>query len=130
MKENKVSKDVALEEFESMCVTMGVETIEDELDSESQKTYQDAKRRVVRAIMRGHVTIDNGVPTVHCDGGEVVTFVEPTGDVFLVPGAKDTDMRQMFKIAGALTKGKAQLARRKMPDFRVLMSLTGLFMSM
>ncbi len=126
----KVDKDTAQAEFESMCDEMGVEYDADILGEEAMKAFDTNKARVVKAIMTGLVVTDGGHPIVKAKGGDV-KFSAMTGGVFLQPqGKKDTDMHLMYKIAAELTGGSAKMPTRSGNEFRVMMSLTQLFIAM
>ncbi|BAV81056.1 hypothetical protein [Vibrio phage CKB-S1] len=128
--EYKVDRETAEADFDQMCATMGVETDEDIMEQADREDFGKHRMRVIKAIMTGHVTVSGGVPSVQC-GDETVTFQEPKGGAFLVPMKKGEDeLRRMYKIAGQLTEGKAKMAQRSMPDYRVLLSLTSLFIAM
>ncbi len=130
-KDYVVDRESAEAEFDVMCEAMGVEIDEDIMAKDDREDFEKHRERVIKAIMTGAVTTEGGVPSVQCSNGDVVKFKEPKGGDFLVPMKKgEDDMRRMYKIAGELTSGTAKLALRPMRDYRVLLSLTSLFISM
>ncbi|AAQ96545.1 hypothetical protein [Vibrio phage VP16C] len=129
--EYKVDRETAEAEFDQMCDVMGVETDEDIMAKDDREDFAKHKERVIKSIMRGVVVLNDGVPTVHCSDGDKVTFKEPKGGAMIQPMKKNEDeLNRIYKIAGTLTGGTAHLAKRHMRDYRPLLSLTSLFISM
>ncbi len=131
MKEYQIDRDTAESEFEQICETMGVEVDEDIMAKDDREDFAKHRERIIKSIMTGVVTVESGVPSVVCSDGDTVVFREPTGGALLQPMKKGEDeLNRIYKIAGSLTNGTAKLNKRTMKDYRPMMSLTSLFISM
>lgn len=131
MKDYKVDRDTAEAEFDTMCDAMGVEVDEDIMAKDDREDFAKHRERIIKGIMAGTVVIQDGAPSVVCSDGETVVFREPKGGVLLQPMKKNEDeLNRIYKIAGTLTGGTAKLAQRPMRDYRPLLSITSLFISM
>lgn len=131
MKDYKIDRDTAEAEFDGICDAMGIETDEDIMAKDDREDFAKHRERIIKSIMTGVITTEAGAPSVTCSDGDVVVFCEPKGGALLQPMKKNEDeLNRIYKIAGTLTGGTAKLAQRPMRDYRPLLSITSLFISM
>jgi hypothetical protein len=87
MMEDKVCKETATEDFERMVIAAEVDP--EGMSDEELSDYDDTKRKFIRLIQRGKLTIDdNGLPTLHTNTDIVpeLRFRSPYASVIIAQG--------------------------------------------
>jgi hypothetical protein len=125
--------EMAEQEFERMCATMGVEIDMSGEDEDTVKGFDDLKRKVCRAITSGELVLtDDGRPVYTTTGGEAMEFKEMTGATLMsmdrVKSGENT--AKMFTVIKELTGGGVPPSQLKPKDIRVLFALVSLFLAM
>ena len=136
MTEQKISKEMAEQEFDRFGELMDLDFDTSFMDEDDRKGFEQSKRRLVRAIMVGSMIIDDeGRPvfTPQRAGQEVnaITFNEPTGATYMAMDRKKKteDMGKMMALMADYTKTSAGLfAKMKNADFKVCLAVTTLFL--
>ena len=136
--ETKIVLEVAEAEFSRFTGAMDLDDGAG-LAGEDSKSYSENRARIVRAIMRGSLVInDKGEPVYTCQRGEPgaepvkVTFYEPTGASLMAMDGKkkDHDVGKMYAVMGDICKTPAvTFARMKNADLKVCQSLMVLFLA-
>lgn len=105
-----VSAEVALDEFGRFCECMDLDVDESDMDAEDLATFRKARKKVLKAIMSGKMTVDSdGVPTYHYvapSGNSVaIRFSEPTGKVLeqLDKVKKGHNMEGLYRFMSEMT---------------------------
>jgi len=137
MSENKLSKEVAEQEFQRFADMMDLDLDLTSMDSEDGKDFTLQKNRIIKAMMNGALVInDEGCPvyTPQFAGGDVnpITFYEPTGAALMAMDRKKAghDVGKMFASMGEMTKTSTGLfAKMKNRDLRICMAVTTLFLA-
>src|SRR5690606_5046195 len=132
MTEHKVPRDVAEEEFNRFLEAMDLEPIF--VDDDDKKGFEDARQRIVRAMMRGQLVInDKGEPVfTPGDGKGDITFHEPTGNTFMATDQKrkNHDVAKSFAAMAECTKTSiARFATMSNRDMKVCQSIILLFLA-
>jgi hypothetical protein len=129
-----VAKEVAESEFSRFIEAMDLDIDSSSMDAEDLKSFESAKRKILRAIERGQLVIDDkGQPVFapQMSKTEPITFYEPTGASFMAMDAKKKghDVAKMFSVMADMTrrdiKTFSQLANR---DFQVCQAIVMLFL--
>jgi hypothetical protein len=136
MPENKISVEMAEQEFERFGEAMDLDFDMSFMDEEDRKGFEQAKRRIVKAIMSGAMLInEEGCPvfTPQRAGGDVnpITFYEPTGATYMAMDRKKKteDMGKMMALMADYTQTSAGLfAKMKNADFKICLAVTTLFL--
>lgn len=134
MPEKRVAREVALQEFDRFVEAMDIDGETTGLDPDDAKSFEEAKRKVVRAIEHGHLVIDDKGQPVYTPqgGGEPITFYEPTGATWMAIDSKKKgqDVGKMVAIMADMTHQPAALFSR-LPgrDFKICQTLTNLFLA-
>lgn len=132
-----INKVMAEQEFYRFAADMGLDIDPEGMDEEDKIGFEQQKRRIVNAIMRGSLTInDNGEPiyTPQHAGEDVnpIIFHEPTGASLMAMDkkGKTEDMRKLFSVMGEMTKTSAGLfSKMKMRDLKVCQAVVTLFLA-
>lgn len=136
MAENKISVEMAEQEFERFGEAMDLDFDTSFMDEEDRKGFEGAKRRIVKAIMSGAMVInEDGCPvfTPQRAGEDVkpITFYEPTGATYMAMDRKKKteDMGKMFALMADYTRQSAGLfSKMKNADVKVCIAVTTLFL--
>jgi hypothetical protein len=136
MAENKISVEMAEQEFERFGEAMDLDFDTSFMDEEDRKGFEGSKRRIVKAIMSGAMIInDEGCPvyTPQRAQGDVnpITFYEPTGATYMAMDRKKKteDMGKMMALMADYTQTSSGLfAKMKNADFKVCLAVTTLFL--
>jgi len=131
--------DVAEAEFEKFCRLMDLDVETEHMSAEDLKSFESIKRRICRAIERGHVQVkDTGEPVFHPQAGddaddrEPITFHEPTGATILaLDSAKEgQSVHKAFAALAEFTRQPAaRYSRMANRDFKVCQALMTLFLA-
>ena len=82
---NEVAKEVAEQEFERFAEEMDLDLDTSSMDAEDLKAFNKQKNRIIRAIERGHLVINENGEAVYTPNnnrskqGDPITFHERTG---------------------------------------------------
>jgi len=104
--EQKVDRETAEREFEKFVEAMDLDVDKDGMDDEDRKAFDNAKRKFIRAVMRGRLSLnENGEPVVQPTDGEPITFHEPRGDTFMATDQKKQghDVAKNIAMMAAMT---------------------------
>ena len=135
MSQPKVATEVAVAEFERFAESMDLDIAPKGMDAEDQKALDDLKRKIVGAIERGSLVVDDkGQPvfTPQVGDREPITFYEPVGSTLtsMDQRKKGQDIAKMFVTLAAQTKQPvkrfADMAGR---DIKVCQALITLFLA-
>jgi hypothetical protein len=131
----KITKDFAEMEFTRFCEAMDIDNTPDNMTEEDYQSFLGQKSKVVRAIMRGSLFVnDDGEPvytTQRDKEPRKLTFYEPEGKNLMVMDKKkrDEDVTKMFATLGSMTKTSAStFASMKMSDLKVCLAVGVLFL--
>jgi hypothetical protein len=133
---DKVSFEVAEQEFFRFCESMDLDADEGKMSEEKKEEYQKNKSVVVKAIQKGSLFIsENGEPTFTPqrtkDIGPII-FYEPTGSSLMAMDKKKggEDIAKLYSAMADMTKTHAKtFANMKMADLKVCMTLFTFFLS-
>lgn len=133
--EEKVSLDVCESEFERFCEAMDLDVNPDEMDAEDKTAFEQAKRRIVKAMRTGALVInDEGEPVYTPQRGEQkdpITFHEPDGaSLMAIDQVKAKhEMAKTNAVLAAITKeSSARFAKMLNRDLKVCQSIMVLYM--
>lgn len=135
MTDEKVAEEVAEQEFERFLAEMDLVIDEKGMDAEDLASFKDAKGKVVRAMQRGSLVIDEkGQPifTPVAGNAETITFYEPTGATLMEAdrAKRNHDIDKMMKVLGSTTKKGARVfAEMSMRDLKVCQAIMMLFLA-
>jgi len=134
---NKISNEVALAEFDRFVDEMGLLIDPAQMDAEDKTAFEKQKARIVDAIEKGHLVInENGeaVYTPHRNASrhkEPITFHERTGaSVLAMDGKKkNQDMAKTYAIMAEMCKvHPSTFASLAGPDIKVCEAIYALLM--
>jgi len=136
MADNKISLEMAEQEFMRFGDAMDLDFDTDFMDEEDRKGFEANKRRIVKAIMSGAMVVnDDGCPvyTPQKAVGDVnaITFYEPTGATYMAMDRKKKteDMGKMIAVMADFTQTSSGiLSKMKNSDFKVCLAVTLLFL--
>lgn len=134
---SKVATEVAEAEFDRFVEAMDLDIDPKGWDADDKKSFEEAKRKIVRAIERGKLAVDgDGQPvlTTASKSGEAkqITFYEPIGADLMAMDQKkkNHDVAKMYATLGAITKTDAQtFASMANRDLKVCQAILGLFLA-
>jgi hypothetical protein len=133
MTDQKVASEVAVAEFERFLETMDLDIDTSKMDADDLKSFDEAKRKLVRAIERGHLVVDDkGQPVYTPQGsGTAITFFEPTGASFMATDGKKKgyDVAKMNAMLGDITKqSPVTFAKMAGRDYKICQTILVLFL--
>jgi hypothetical protein len=135
MAENKISVEMAEQEFDRFAEAMDLEFDTANMDSEDVKGFEQQKSVITKAIQKGSLIIDdNGQPVYtpqRTDGINPIVFHEPTGaSLMAMDGGKKTeDVKKLYHVMADVTERDAKLfSSMKMADLKVCMAVITLFL--
>lgn len=134
MEPTLVAVEVAEHEFARFMESMDLDANTSRMDAEDLKEFEALKYKVVRSIMRGHLTVDDkGQPVFTPQLGETgpITFYEPTGATFVAADGKKKghDFEKMLAIMGNMTRTNPGVFSKLVGrDFKVCQALVQLFL--
>ena len=131
----KISKEMAEAEFNRFADLMDLDLDPSGMSSDDRADFVVEKRKIIRALCKGDLVInENGEPIftpVRSEDKEPITFFEPTGASLAAMDRtkKDHDITKMFTTMADMTKrNAATFACMKMPDLKVCMGISTLFL--
>jgi hypothetical protein len=129
----KVAREVALADFERMCVAYRVELDLSDLTDDERKEFATVRDTIVRMQMRGIVVVGaDGNPTYTTPDGKSFTFHPPTGATLMAMEAagKDKQISGTYSALADMTHTDASdFARLNLRDVHALNHLAGLFLA-
>ena len=134
-KQRVVAREVAESELERFIESMDLQVkLEGKMSEEDAVSLHNTKERLIHAIMRGHLVIDEkGQPVYTPQLGvcEPITFYEPTGAGFIAMdgAAKGKDMTKMFRMMGETCQcDPSRFAKMKNRDVGICIAIFSLFL--
>jgi hypothetical protein len=133
----KVAREVAELEFERICVARRIDTDESEMDDDDKKSFAEIKRKVVRAIERGDLVVnESGDPifTPPVAGAQALTFHRPTGATFMAMDSRGGNGKGgITATVAAITEmtrtAPGVVSKLEAPDFQFCCTLANLFLA-
>lgn len=131
-----VATEVAELEFNRFCDEMDLDVDESTMDADDLKSFSEAKKRIVREIEAGRLSVDEkGQPTYtprYGDSGPL-TFYRPSGETLMAMDGKkkDHDVHKFYAVIAAMTK-KSPGAIAKLDlktDLKVAQTIAILFLA-
>lgn len=130
----KVPRDVCEAEFERFCESNFLIVDQSDMDDEDKNAYVDARRKIMFAMERGDLVIDeHGLPvyTPVKDDGGTITVHRPRGVTFTQADMKKEARKaaRLNAMLAEVTKSpESRFTRMDYVDLRVLHALLGLFL--
>ena len=125
-------KEVAEQEFERMCRTRRVETDIEEMDEKARESFEGRKRKVVKAIMRGLLVVnDAGDPTYTPPvvGAKPLVFHKLTGAALIAHDKANGHMGAItLTLAECTQTSPSELAKLDAKDYQFCCELVNLFL--
>lgn len=137
--ENKISKEMAEEEFKNWCEANELDCDETSMNEEDKAAFEPLKNRIVKAIQKGVVVIDGDTIEYTLSGkyegsmaGMKIKINSPTARLFSgMDGYKDTQM--IKKLQGAMSAlcgiDIGIFSKMTIPDWKFFQSVCVLFMN-
>ena len=136
MKDYKVVKEVAENEFFRFLEKMDIEVDFDEMSDDDTKDFSTCKNKLVKAIMQGSLIInDEGLPVytpTRSDNKDPITFNEASGSTILQTDKSKSNqtIHKIYASMAELTKTTPSLfSKMKMKDLNICMSICTLFLA-
>lgn len=135
MSEKKVATEVAEAEFSRFIEAMDLDVDPKDWSDEDKKSFEDTKRKVIRAMERGDLVInDDGLPvfTPTMGNREPFTFHEPTGTTLMAidQAKKGANVSAAFKMLADMTQTDAtRFSKMANRDLKVCQALQALFLA-
>ena len=135
MAENKVSVEMAEQEFDRFAEAMDLEFDTSNMDQEDVKGFGHNKGIIIKAIQKGALVIDDKGQPVYTpqrtSDVKPIVFHEPTGaSLMAMDGGKKTeDVKKLYHVMADVTERDAKLfSSMKMADLKVCMAVITLFL--
>lgn len=135
MAEDKISVEMAEQEFDRFVEAMDLEFDTGAMDQEDVKGFEHNKGIVIKAIQKGVLIIDdNGQPVYtlqRTEGVPPIVFREPTGASLMAMdnGRKAEDVKKLYNVMADVTgRAPALFSSMKMADLKVCMAVITLFL--
>lgn len=135
MAENKVSVEMAEQEFDRFAEAMDLEFDTANMDQEDVKGFDHNKSIILKAIQKGALIIDEKGQPVYTpqrtSDVSPIVFREPTGaSLMAMDGGKKTeDVKKLYHVMADVTERDAKLfSSMKMADLKVCMAVITLFL--
>lgn len=130
--EEKVAPDVAKHEFHRFLEKMDIDVDPTGWDDEDKRSFAEAERRVVGAIVSGRLAIDeSGCPVFSPGKGDPITFYEPTGATLMAMDQKKRghdNGKMMAAMADMTRESIKRYAAMPHRDLKLCLSIVALFM--
>lgn len=133
--EFKVDKDTAEAEFQRFVDMMDLDIDVETLDDEDKEALKTNKRKILKALRRGSLVInDEGEPVFTprvSARTEAITFYEPEGKSFMASDGKKKghDIRKSYAIMADMTKTNVQtFSLMKNRDLDVCLAVINVFL--
>ena len=135
MLEDKISKEMAEQEFDRFAEAMDLEFDTAGMDPEDIKGLEHNKGIVLKALQKGALTIDDEGQPVYSPqrSGDIkpIVFREPTGASLMAMdhGKKAEDVKKLYNVMADVTGREPKLfASMKMADLKICMAVITLFL--
>lgn len=132
MSEDKVAAEVAEQEFNRFCEAMDLDVDPAGMDDDDKALFVDSKRRLVKAIRGGSLTIDEkGQPVFTPSVGSPIVFGEPIGEQLMAGDAKKASHShaRLFAVLAEITKNpESRFRKMANRDLKVCKALGLLFL--
>lgn len=135
MPEDKVSAEMAEQEFDRFAESMDLEFDTSSMDPEDKKGFDHNKGIIIKAIQKGSLFIDDKGQPVYtpqrtADVAPIV-FKEPTGASLMAmdSGKKAEDVKKLYHVMADVTGREPKVfSNMKMADLKVCMAVITLFL--
>jgi len=135
MNDSVVAKEVAEADFERFAAGMDLDVDPSGMDAEDRKGFEQQKSKVVGAIQSGALVINDDDEPVftpqRTKDAKPITFHEPTGASLMAMDRKKKaeDIGKLYASMADITGTHAStFSKMKMPDLKVCMAITTLFL--
>lgn len=136
MAEEKVVKEQAEAEFENWADRNGIDIDTTSMDQEDAAQYDKQRKRIVTAIMKGNLIINDSGDAVYSlqdaiGPVDTITFYEPTGSTYMAADKKKAgqDVSKLYAMMAAMTKTTIQtFSKMKNRDLKICQGITLLFL--
>ena len=132
---SKIAKEVAEQDFNRFIEANDLLVEHDGMEKEDRESFGEQKARIVRAIAKGHLVInEDGEPVYtpqRSEDSKPLTFHEPTGASLMAMDRKkkNEDVGKLYATMGDMTRTDAKtFSSMKMADLKVCMAVTVLFL--
>jgi hypothetical protein len=131
--EYKIDKETAELEFTCICEMWEIDCEIDDMDEEDRKSFEEQKRKIIYAIRRGRLTVDDEIvytlayPEANCT---TVTIKRPKGQALMsTDRCKDKEnFKRTYSILASMTGREVSFfSRLDGIDLKVLMAFFALF---
>lgn len=131
-----IDKETALVEFNRFVSAMDLSVNETDMDNDDKKDFRLQKDRVVHAIMRGALVVNESgecvfTPT-RVEDAKPITFYEPRGSALYAMDrkSKGADIGKFYAAMADITKTSVKtFSDMRMVDLNVCMAITTLFLA-
>ncbi len=131
----KIDRETAEADFDRMIDAMDIDLEIEGLDDEDKQNIVQSRHQIVRAVRRGHLEInDKGEPIYtpqHGERNEPLHFKQAGGDALMAMDfrKKGHDVKKMYSAMATITRTNvATFSNMRMPDLKICMALTNLFL--
>lgn len=135
MLEDKISAELAEQEFNRFAESMDLEFDTESMDPEDVKGFDHNKSIIIKAIKKGSLIIDEkGQPTYTPQRTEnvgTIVFHEPTGASLMAmdSGKKTEDVKKLYHVMADVTGREPKVfSSMKMVDLKICMAVITLFL--
>jgi hypothetical protein len=136
MAEPVVARDVAEQEFERFMESNGL-SVPQKMNAADRESYEEARRRVVEAMMAGSVVVDERdgdivaifTPVASKDKTPIV-FREPEGHAIIAMDGERPEhgaRKGVVFLASMTGQDKSRFAKLKLRDWKIVDAIGGLF---
>ncbi len=133
---NKIALEVAEQEFDRFTDFMDLDVDETTMDKEDLKGFKETKSKVIGALMRGSLIInDESLPVftpIRSTDTNPITFYEPTGSSLMAMDQKkkDEDVGKLYAaMADITTQPPKVFSKMKYADVKVCTAIVTLFLA-
>lgn len=135
MAENKISVEMAEQEFDRFAEAMDLDFDTSGMDADDVKGFEHNKSIITKAIQKGALIVDEDGQPVYTPQRtkdiKPIIFHEPTGaSLMAMDGGKKTeDVKKLYHVMADVTKRDAKLfSSMKMADLKICMAVITLFL--
>jgi hypothetical protein len=129
-----IAPEVAEDEFQRFAEGMDLDVDPTGLSDEDKSSLEDSKRRIIRAMLKGQLVINEKCEPVFTpkSGGKPITFYEPDGAALMATDMKKKghDMAKTYAAMAAMTKeNPTRFSSMPGRDLKVCTAIFALFMA-
>lgn len=131
---DKISLEMAEQEFERFADSMDIDIDTDSLNEEDVASFNEVRKKFIKALQKGSLVVnDEGEAVFTTTRGEPISlrFREPDGAALQAVDKrkKNEDVAKLYSIMGAISgKPPKTFANMKMADLKVCQAITTLLM--